>query len=256
MIFRILTSALDPATILLFLMAVTIVLIMLKKYKPALLVSLISLFSLVMFSIDPIAHLLLRSLEKKYSPSSDYPQVSAVVLLGGSELPANAPRIYDETNESADRIFYAARLMKKSYAPRLVITGGNPGSASQSSWTEAMSASNMLQELFNIDSSKILLEQSAKNTHENALYTAKMFDSLQIRKSIILVTSAYHMPRSVLAFKKSGFTVFAAPTDYYEESKYVFNFARLFPDSEALNKSRLFLHEFIGLIIYRIVGWA
>lgn len=241
-----------PIGLTFVLILASVVFLLFKKNRTALFLSLISGVVLYAFSTDLVAHLLMREMEKRYLPSVEYPKAAAIVLLGGSEVPQAPPRLYDETNFNADRIFNTVRLFRKGLSPRIVITGGGSFGGS---WTEAKCAFNLMTESFGIDSGAFLLEEQSLNTYENAVCVGKLFDKMHIEKRIILVTSAYHMARAAAVFRKQSFTVYPAAADYYENEYYLINTIRLLPSVDGLFKSSLVLHELYGLLTYKILGW-
>jgi len=204
-----------------------------------------------------VAHVMMRSLESRYNPLFTYPKSSAIVLLGGCGEPRIAPRIYDETNFFGDRLMQAARLMKQNCAPKLIITGGKIEFVKDFPGSEAEANARLLVEksLFAIDSSSLLIETRARNTHDNAVFVKKMLDRLGMKPDIILVTSAVHMYRSVRLFKKAGVIVHPAPTDFWEDASFQFNLYNFRPDTDALNRCTVVLHEWYGLIAYTILRW-
>jgi len=201
------------------------------------------------------SHILVRSLERHYYPPETYPHVPAIVLLGGSEIPRLPPRRYDEVNYAGDRILHAARLFKQAYSSRIVCTGGKGEIFRNSGGPESSASFRLLTGVLGIDSSAIIEEQNARTTRENGKYVAALFDSLEMEKEIILVTSAFHMKRSVAVFEKHGFKVYPAPTDYIANEQFQFKFMNFLPRAEALLHSSLIIHELYGLIGYRVFGW-
>ncbi len=113
----------------------------------------------------------------------------------------------------------------------------------------------MLTELFDVDSAAIILEEQSRNTHDHAVIMDKMFAARGMKKEIILVTSASHMPRSVGVFLKQGFVVHPAPTDFIMSKKIFSGLFSFFPQSGALDSSTRAIHEFYGIIGYKIFGW-
>jgi uncharacterized SAM-binding protein YcdF (DUF218 family) len=90
-------------------------------------------------------------------------------------------------------------------------------------------------------------EDASDNTWENAVETRKVLNQAGIRK-IYLVTHAWHMRRSVLAFERAGFEVVPAPTAY--TTRYRTSLFSFVPSAGALLDSRIFLHEGIGILWY------
>lgn len=209
---------------------------------------------LYLFSAGPVPDFLVRSLEKQYPPRTDFPSATAIVLLSGGEVAKAPPRLYDEINDAGDRILYAARLARQHAAPRLIITGGNIDCIRTILGSQAEASYRLCTELLGVDSSCILLENKARNTYENGLFTKQLLDSLKLPPTIILVTSAVHMPRSVAIFKKLGMTVFPAPTDYIADNPRQFKIMSLFPTVGSLANSSNVLHEIYGIIAYKILG--
>ena len=97
-----------------------------------------------------------------------------------------------------------------------------------------------------------MLEGEARNTQENATYTAKLLgDGMSGRW--VLVTSAYHMPRAVGIFRHNGFDVIPSPVDY--RTRGVADLGRLFESIPAgLQRTDLAVKEWVGLIAYRLMG--
>jgi uncharacterized SAM-binding protein YcdF (DUF218 family) len=100
----------------------------------------------------------------------------------------------------------------------------------------------------------MLLERASRNTHENAVLTGKMLSSRGIER-IILVTSAWHMRRAEAAFQQLGIEIIPAPTDF-EAVPRPMSLRRLLPDATALLYSTKAIKEYLGLLFYKLVGWA
>src|SRR5690606_22170344 len=99
---------------------------------------------------------------------------------------------------------------------------------------------------------RIVLESQSRNTFENALY---LRDLLEPRpgNQWLLVTSAWHMPRAVGAFRQAGFSVIAWPTDY--RTRGAGDLARPFDTmTEGLRRTDMAVREWIGLVAYRMLG--
>ncbi|MDR0307544.1 MAG: YdcF family protein [Chitinispirillales bacterium] len=212
-------------------------------------------FVLLLLSTPLLSRPLMRGLEKQYMPSENYSPASAVVLLGGATVGKISPRIYAETNHNANRIFHAVRVFRQSGSPKLVLSGGVIEFTSNEMVSEAQSMYTLLNEFFGMDTSDVLLEDESKNTRENALYTKKVMEEAGMGNDIILVTSAYHMPRSAAVFRKAGFSVTPAPTGYYEEESFAFKLYQWLPKTSTLFKSSIALHEYYGSVVYKILGW-
>ena len=166
-----------------------------------------------------------------------------------------APRIYPETNDAADRVLHAVRLYKKKFAPYIITSGRPIIHFDRQRMNEAQITYQLLTELFAVDPDDIILEEHSRNTHDHAITMDRMFSARGLKKEIILVTSALHMARSVGVFKKQGFAVHPAPTDYIMETRAVSGYLDFFPSAEALACSTRAIHEFYGIVGYKIFGW-
>jgi uncharacterized SAM-binding protein YcdF (DUF218 family) len=212
-------------------------------------------FSVVtFFSLPPVAQILTRSLEKPfYNKQLPNKQCSAIVVLGGAGMSVSYPRKYPEINEAGDRIIHAARLFKMGYSTRIITTGTSVGVFSKSI-PEAIQNAMLLNE-FGIDSSVIIKELQAKNTHQHAPNIKKILDSLGVSKEIILVTSAAHMKRSIKVFQKYGYTIYPAATDFTSGKNLFGSIYDFFPVESALRLSTASMHEYYGILGYKLLGW-
>jgi uncharacterized SAM-binding protein YcdF (DUF218 family) len=197
---------------------------------------------------------LMRGLERHYPPVAESPDAAAIVLLGGGMALMVDPRIYPETNAAGDRIIHAARLWQQGHAPLVVTTGGYIKFAVEVPGSEAELYARLLTELFGLPENATVRMGRSLTTHDDAVLTAELFDSLGIEKEILLVTSASHMPRAVGLFRKQGFIVHPAPTDYRGNLHSPFKAFSLLPSGHALSETTTALHEYLGLWAYRMLG--
>ena len=131
--------------------------------------------------------------------------------LAAAPNPPFYPRATVEVNSSGDRMIYAAHLFHKGKAPYVLVSGGRIGwDPVEISQAEEMAS---LLEMLGVPKDKIWLEDASRNTEENAVFSKKILEA-KGAKRILLVTSAVHMPRSVLLFERQGLEVIPAPTDY------------------------------------------
>ncbi len=227
----------------------------LQKKKAAMISGLLSIFIIWFFSLPFFSHFLVRGLESKYDQPVQVPQASAIVLLGGFTRPAVPPRSTVEVNFFGDRLLYAARLFREKRAPFIVCTGGKITFLKDFPGTEATSMARLLGDLWGIDSTSIIIENKAQNTHDHGPRVRAVFEQRAMKKDIILVTSAMHMYRSVKVMKKFGFSIIPAPAGFWEESRPQIKLFSFFPSADALFASTTALHEYYGIAAYWIMGW-
>jgi uncharacterized SAM-binding protein YcdF (DUF218 family) len=166
------------------------------------------------------------------------PQSDVIVLLGGLD---------------AARIVDTLRVYRAGKAPLIVISGGNQP------WRvcavpEAESITDVLVGL-GIPFSALILETESRNTRENAVNTAAIFEAHGWRTGL-LVTSGAHMPRALAAFQKMGISLVPAATDIYADPPRLVSVLDLLPDAGALAHTTSAIKEMIGLRVYRFRGWA
>jgi uncharacterized SAM-binding protein YcdF (DUF218 family) len=169
----------------------------------------------------------------------------AIVVLGGGTY-FHAPE-YGGTDTVSEpslvRLRYAAKLQHETGKPVLV-TGGKPLGNDTS---EALQMKSVLEKEFNVPVR--WTEDASDNTLENARYSYQLLQKSGIKR-IYLVTHAWHMPRSIRAFQAAGFDVTPAPLAF--TTRYQTDLLSFIPNAESLNDSRIFIHELIGLLWYRL----
>lgn len=100
---------------------------------------------------------------------------------------------------------------------------------------------------------QMLVEQASLDTHENIAYSVRAFN-IQSEDQVVLVTSALHMPRAVAVARKLGLNALPYPCDYWADEST--GWKRWIPELRASAKLKAALHELLGLLYYRIKGWA
>ncbi|GGF92175.1 membrane protein [Rhizobium wenxiniae] len=155
----------------------------------------------------------LQVLEARFErPAEDPAEVSCMIILGGAfDNEINTARGGMELNQSADRFVEALRLARNHPEARILVSGGD-GSISGTFEGEAQTAERFFS-AFGISSDRLIKENTSRTTYENSLNTAELLKA-QGLKNCLLITSAFHMPRSVGLFAKVGITVTPWPVDY------------------------------------------
>jgi len=194
-----------------------------------------------LFSITPVSDLIISPLENKYQQLNennlnqcDY----IVLLLGGKESDvlraSEALRIYHTYGQASNL---------KSEKPIIYIAGRN----FLSKQNQALKLKNYLIER-GIDEQNILLEDKSRTTFESAQNIAKILK----QEPFFLITSAYHLPRSMWIFEKNNTNPIPAPTDYFKiENEY--NFFDFFPKANSLKNVDSAFHEYFGIVYYRLI---
>jgi uncharacterized SAM-binding protein YcdF (DUF218 family) len=205
---------------------------------------------------------MLQSLEWRHIPPGELPQAEAIVLLGGATRSVAYPRVNPDLREQGDRVTYTAQLYKQGKAPLVIISGG------RAEWMdggapESTDISQMFQKDYGIPASAIIEDPTSLNTYENAVNVQKIMTERKIKK-VLLVTSAFHMPRSLRIFRKLKMDVIPAPSDYFISKNELEEPLRtpeafilgIIPNTEKLDKFTVALKEYIGMWTYILKGWA
>ena len=148
-----------------------------------------------------VARQLIKSLEQNYPPldPANAPYADAIVLLGGGlDIPI-PPRKTPQLVSGSDRLWQAAQLYNAGRAPYLVIAGGNVFSLPDFEGEAHYIAEVLIA--WGVPRDNILLETDSRTTHQNATNIAPILNALEVR-TILLVTSAYHMKRSLGTFRQ------------------------------------------------------
>jgi len=189
-------------------------------------------------------------------PLADIPdKVDGIIVLTGMVNRHSCRSGLVELNSSADRIINGIILAKKYPQAKLVITGGT-GSLNQN---DSLKEADYLKRLsidLGIKEKRILIEPKSRNTHEHPEKLAKL---LPMEGVWILVTSAYHMPRALGCFRKAGFHVLPYLVDYQNRLDEYYGWSNLttyWPSTGNFKKITMALHEWIGLLVYRLLGYT
>jgi uncharacterized SAM-binding protein YcdF (DUF218 family) len=175
-------------------------------------VALGAILILIAVAMTPLGLIVAAPLENRFpQPPPDMPSPDGILILGGAiNGPVSMERgraVFDE----GERVVQAAILAKRYPQARIVFTGGS-GSLIDPESTEAPEAQKLLVEL-GVDRARITLEDKSRNTDENARFTAAILHP-EPSQRWLLVTSAFHMTRSMGIFEKAGFNVIAYPVAY------------------------------------------
>jgi uncharacterized SAM-binding protein YcdF (DUF218 family) len=192
------------------------------------------------------------------------PKADAVLVLGGGLRPALPPRRQVEVNEGGDRMLTGLQLWQSGKAPWLVLSGGKLGfTAGSLQPSEANSALRFVKEQ-GLATGRVLLLNNPRTTAEEAQAFAVMARARQWR-SVLLVTSALHLPRAYPSLQKQVKDVELIPVaaDYLLPSRQAYGkptaaslMLGIMPDAECLNISTQALREHMGLLVYRLRGQA
>ena len=211
------------------------------------------LLALAVAGWSPLGNWLMAPLEDRFPAArsaSAQVTVAGIIILGGAISPeVSGARGSVALNEAAERMTVAADLARRYPAARIVFSGGSGrllGGAAEADFVLP------LFESFGIARERITLEGRSRNTAENARFTKELVQP-KAGDRWLLVTSAYHMPRSIGVFRNEGFAVDPYPVDWRTAGAgdAVKPFAAM---SAGLARTDAALHEWLGLVAYRLTG--
>ena len=209
---------------------------------------------LLIIGFSPLGNILILPLEERFPneiPAGTKSFAGIIVLGGGTSSNLSFHRQQALTNEAGERILGAAELVRRFPNIPVIYSGG-----SNALWDEKNSEARIVEEFIlpvvKIDPNIVRFEIRAKNTYENAIEVKKMIQE-PASDPWLLVTSAYHMPRSVGVFRKAGHNVVPWSTDFRTRgtSDRYRPFAKF---SEGVKRVDTAMREWIGLLAYYITG--
>ena len=211
-----------------------------------------TLILLALAAFSPLGNLLLYPLESRFppwDPSRGAPD--GIIVLGGSvDTDLSAAHHTPVVPHAADRLFASAELARRYPNARIVFTGGTANLVATDA-READYSAPILENL-GIPKDRLILERNSRNTWENAIFTKQLVRP-KPGERWLLVTSAFHMPRSMGIFRTAGFDVEAYPVDWRMGARDdLFSFTNI--GADGLGRTDVAVREWIGLVAYRLMG--
>ena len=224
------------------------------RRRPGLARSLLALdlLALVALAMLPIGSLLLVPLEERFLPPATLPaDVAGIIVLGGSfDLDVSTARGSPALNGAAERITAAVALARRLPRAPFYFSGGDnrlrPGVGREADFAKAIFLD------LGVAPERLILEPDARTTYENAARLAKLLHPAP-GQQWLLVTSAAHMPRAMGAFRRAGWSPTAYPVDFRSDGEFALREPHLLPELANLDAA---LHEWVGLVGYRLLGYT
>lgn len=209
---------------------------------------------LVFFSNRFIVNQAISAWEVPPTPYHEITQKYDVgIVLGGMTNLGKEPRDRVYFYKGADRITHAFQLYKLGKIQKILVTGGS-SSLIDTEYREADNLRNFLL-MVGVDENDILLERDARNTHENAMYSEAMLSGKYPEGKHLVITSAFHMKRSLLCFRKTSLEVDGFSTDFYSTEMHFDIMTLLVPDASAFLDWQLIIRELEGMLFYKMAGY-
>lgn len=212
---------------------------------------------LFLISSPVVSGTLMGTLEGWHTPlQTDVGEtLDAIVVLGSGIRDKGTLRpTVDLSDDSRHQTICGADLYRQGHAPKLVITGGDT-SIFGSGPREATAMKDWAMRL-GVPSQAIVTEDRSRTTYENAARSKQLLGD---RTSILLVTSANHIPRATALFKKQGFRVTPYPCGYQARNHPSDNWSNvdifdMLPDVQAIKETTVVIEEAAGIAAYWLAG--
>lgn len=226
-----------------------------KRQKAGKFLVSVGLCTLAILSYNPIPNYFIARLERQHhlytsgipvegAVQEHHPAEYVVVLAGGIGYDSKMPITSLLSDLTLIRVIEGVLIYRENPGSKLVLSGGS----GSESYPEAIGMADLAKAI-GVDENDIVVESDSRDTKDQA----RLIKTIVGDKSFILVTSAYHMPRSMALFKKLGMKPIPAPADYLV-TKGKIGINSFFPGSGALRKSEIAVHEYLGMVWAKLRG--
>ena len=224
------------------------ILLVLGIFRKKMLPSVIGLMILMILSLPIVSGQLIKFLEQSYTPTNPNEIVSAdtvIVLSGMVKTIEHNNGVQYEFSDAVDRIFAGIKLLKMGKAQKIILTRG------KLPWSIGVPEGEFLAEFIQsqgIDPNRILLTEIVQNTNDEAKAISQM---LPKNSEVILVTSAFHMPRAKKVFQNQNLKVVPFAVDFRSSTKKI-DILDFLPQAKAFKDSNFYFREIIGRAYYSL----
>lgn len=236
-----------------WILAFLVLALLLKNPKRSRICLGLSLALLLIFSNSLLLNEAWLLWEKEPVPVKQIGTYDAGIILTGFTNLEKSPHDRVYTNKGADRYLHTLMLYKKGHIRKIIVSGGL-GLLRKTHHSEAAEVRTLLL-LAGVPQTDILLEDKSHNTYENAQFTRRLLRRHPEIKSVLLVTSAFHMRRASACFNKAGIGHTIFPADFYSSDRLA-KFEFLIPSEEALSQWSRLVREVGGYLVYKVLGYC
>ncbi|TAE00054.1 MAG: YdcF family protein [Bacteroidetes bacterium] len=212
----------------------------------------LNLFMLIFFTNPILVNEALTLWEIAPIPLKEVKNYDVGIVLTGFTQDMRSPkdRIYFE--KGADRLMHAVKLYRLGKIRKIMISG-----ASEFDWKGGVKSeiTRSLKDVLldcGIPNEDILVENSSKNTYENAIFSTKILTTDFANQRFLLITSAFHLRRAKACFDKAGLKTDMFACDFYSTDRNAY----FLPDPQELEDWNRLIKEWIGFVVYWAKGWV
>ena len=226
-----------------------LILITISAYKGFQKIIYFTILIFYVLSTSVFSNFIMKEVEGKYY----YPNLKGVTKADAIVVLSGMMRINEFENNhilewrDIDRFFKAIELYFSKKSNTIIFTGGkSPYNITK------ISEGDVLKQYaikFGVKMNDILVTKEVLNTSEESMAVKNL---IGIKKSIILVTSAFHMKRAKSIFEKKGFKVIPYKVDYKTPPNLSLNFIDFLPSSSGLRRTEIALRELLGRLYFSL----
>ncbi len=203
-------------------------------------------------STEGFSSWLITPLESGYPRRPPVEKIDAVVVLTGMVDLKRSGQGIVELEAASDRIIEGILLAGRFPESLLIISGGS-GNPLHQEVSEGALLSRYLVPQLGISIGRIAVDPTSRNTFENAVNTREILSKHHIKR-FVLITSAYHMQRAMACFRKAGLDPIPWPVDFRSHIDGL-DISSFLPDTFSLRQTDTAIHEYVGLLMYEIMGY-
>lgn len=240
---KFITFFVEPFGIVFTLLVLGVIFLFIKKEMLAKIFLSLSLFFLFLFSYPPFSNFLVQNLENKYSKYNYKQDIQYIHVLGsGHNTDKTQPISSHLSSDATKRVLEGVIIQKQTLNSKIIFTGY----AGNTDTTTAIMNSQLAIAL-GVTQDDMIINGLPTDTREEAEFMKTVVGS----ESFVLVTSAAHMPRSMMLFKSLGLNPIAAPTSFYKSE---FKGYLRAPKPICFHISTIAMHEYLGILWAKIRG--
>jgi uncharacterized SAM-binding protein YcdF (DUF218 family) len=208
---------------------------------------------LFFFSNDFIANACMHAWEIEAKPFNTLRKYKLGIVLTGATVSLKPDdRVYFV--RGADRVTHTVQLYKLGFVEKILISGGSGRLLSQEEPEADQFKKAMI--LMGIPEEAIIIENETRNTYESAVQVKKLLRELGYQGSdCLLITSAFHMRRSLACYRKAGLEPDTFSTDFYSRPSDYYIDSLLVPNINALVVWHKLMREWMGFVAYKVAGY-
>ena len=201
-----------------------------------------------------VLNLVMHTWEVKAVPiDSIHKEYDAAIMMGGAIRYVNGQMQRPVFGSGADRYVQSLELFYRKKAKHIIVSSGSGSLV----YTDVKEADLLRDQMIRIGvpADRVISENQSRNTYENARNTAEILRKSDFKPPYLLVTSAFHMRRSLLCFQKQGIDVVPYAVDQHS-GQIMFTPDKLFlPSPEVILDWDLLFHEWFGITVYKVMGY-